>query len=469
MSTEVKPQDPVVVHTTEFSLNEVVKLSPRALLLDNAATASVVNRADMLYDLTQADYSVSITGLSGESMLTDVRGKIIGLDVQAWLCKEARGNIVVFGHLDEAYDVEHLKRKGFLIRRRGKQDVFFEKRRCDKLGNALYVYNVPEHRLMAVTSVEENKLGYSKRELTDAVRARELSARVAYPSNKDLAELLTTGGIINCPVTAHDVARAEKIFGPDIAVLKGKTPKRKSLRIKLVPVPETVLSTKVQNLHCDVMFVDSLPYLLTVSEPLGLRMVKLLDGGKRDAKAMYDAFVCILKEYESRGFSIDYVFFDGEKPIAAAKGLLASLNVRLNTSSANKHVPIAERAIRQIKERIRAVATTLPYACPLKLMPYLVDFVVRCINLFPKTTALERVSPREMFTGIKLDYHRDLRVTFGAYAQIEVPHAESNDPRAARTEGAISLLPRVDVTSTSWGVARLSNVTSSRSYRSLTR
>lgn len=297
-------------------------------MLDNAATASVVNRADMLYDLTQADYSVSITGLSGESMLTDVRGKIIGLDVQAWLCKEARGNIVVFGHLDEAYDVEHLKRKGFLIRRRGKQDVFFEKRRCDKLGNALYVYNVPEHRLMAVTSVEENKLGYSKRELTDAVRARELSARVAYPSNKDLAELLTTGGIINCPVTAHDVARAEKIFGPDIAVLKGKTPKRKSLRIKLVPVPETVLSTKVQNLHCDVMFVDSLPYLLTVSEPLGLRMVKLLDGGKRDAKAMYDAFVCILKEYESRGFSIDYVFFDGEKPIAAAKGLLASLNVR---------------------------------------------------------------------------------------------------------------------------------------------
>eukprot|EP01040_Poterioochromonas_malhamensis_P015101 gene15101-16841_t len=50
-----------------------------------------------------------------------------------------------------------------------------------------------------------------------------------------------------------------------------------------------------------------------------------------------------------------------------------------------------------------------------------------------------------MFTGIKLDYHRDLRVTFGAYAQIEVPHAESNDPRAARTEGAISLLPSGDL------------------------
>eukprot|EP01040_Poterioochromonas_malhamensis_P011415 gene11415-12445_t len=246
VSTEVKPQDPVVVHTTEFSLNEVVKLSPRALLLDNAATASVVNRADMLYDLTQADYSVSITGLSGESMLTDVRGKIIGLDVQAWLCKEARGNIVVFGHLDEAYDVEHLKRKGFLIRRRGKQDVFFEKRRCDKLGNALYVYNVPEHRLMAVTSVEENKLGYSKRELTDAVRARELSARVAYPSNKDLAELLTTGGIINCPVTAHDVARAEKIFGPDIAggcyfYILGSGAIVKRDKFTLLPIPNEVI------------------------------------------------------------------------------------------------------------------------------------------------------------------------------------------------------------------------------------
>lgn len=74
-------------------------------------------------------------------------------------------------------------------------------------------------------------------------------------------------------------------------------------------------------------------------------------------------------------------------------------------------------------------------------MPYLVDYVVMAINMFPKTTSIDKISPREYFLGRKINYKTDLRITFGEYAQVSIPNIVSNDPRVPRTEGAIALLP----------------------------
>ena len=48
-------------------------------------------------------------------------------------------------------------------------------------------------------------------------------AKVGYPSIKDFTIMVKENMIMNFPVTIEDVRRAEKINGPSVQALKGKT------------------------------------------------------------------------------------------------------------------------------------------------------------------------------------------------------------------------------------------------------
>jgi hypothetical protein len=129
-----------------------------------------------------------------------------------------------------------------------------------QLRDGLYVCNLREKITYAfVTTTLENEQNFTKREVFKAREAKELSQRLAYPSSDDL-------GIINCPVTAHEVARAFQLYGPDIASLKGKTKRSKPEIAKIEYVKRKV--SALQTLHVDVMFVEGDVYLGSVSNPL---------------------------------------------------------------------------------------------------------------------------------------------------------------------------------------------------------
>jgi hypothetical protein len=51
---------------------------------------------------------------------------------------------------------------------------------------------------------------------------------VGYPSNKDFNNMVRSNMIKNCPVISKSVSEANKIFGPDIASMKGKNNKAKA-------------------------------------------------------------------------------------------------------------------------------------------------------------------------------------------------------------------------------------------------
>ena len=59
-----------------------------------------------------------------------------------------------------------------------------------------------------VQTVTENEKGYSKRQINDTKTARDLYAKVGYPSIRDFATMIKKNTIINCPVTIEDVIRA---------------------------------------------------------------------------------------------------------------------------------------------------------------------------------------------------------------------------------------------------------------------
>jgi hypothetical protein len=56
-----------------------------------------------------------------------------------------------------------------------------------------------------------------------AKQARNLAQALSCPSNTDLKAILRMDGINDCTVVQDVVVLAEKIFGKDIAILKGKT------------------------------------------------------------------------------------------------------------------------------------------------------------------------------------------------------------------------------------------------------
>ena len=66
--------------------------------------------------------------------------------------------------------------------------------------------------LCFVTTVADNELDFSKRELKGAQAARELVPILAYPSTANLKQMLRTGQIRNTSVTIRDVEVAEKVY-----------------------------------------------------------------------------------------------------------------------------------------------------------------------------------------------------------------------------------------------------------------
>jgi len=74
-----------------------------------------------------------------------------------------------------------------------------------------------------ISTVENNKLPFTKQQILGVEQARNLLAGLGFPSNKDFKWMLQANQIKDCPVTLQDAEVAEKIWGPNIASLKGKT------------------------------------------------------------------------------------------------------------------------------------------------------------------------------------------------------------------------------------------------------
>jgi hypothetical protein len=82
-----------------------------------------------------------------------------------------------------------------------------------------------------VSTVNENRKGYTKRQFEDAKLARRLYHIMGCPTVENFKKILRQNIVINCPVTPQHVDIAEAIFGPDIGALKGKTTRQRPLPV----------------------------------------------------------------------------------------------------------------------------------------------------------------------------------------------------------------------------------------------
>ena len=72
--------------------------------------------------------------------------------------------------------------------------------------DGLYYHDTRNRVITLVQIVQENKEGYSQRQIQDAKKDRDLYAKVGYPSARYFQLIISENIILNCPVTVSDVA-----------------------------------------------------------------------------------------------------------------------------------------------------------------------------------------------------------------------------------------------------------------------
>jgi hypothetical protein len=114
--------------------------------------------------------------------------------------------------------------------------------------------------------------------------------------------------------------------------------------------------------------------------------------------------------------------------------------MNINIFAPNEHIPEVERKIRTVKEHVGGILTTLPFKLiPSVIIVHSVVFSVMWINFFPpKSGVSQHLSPQAIVTGLCADADKHCRIPFGAYAQVRVEPAPSNDAMTSRTVGGIS-------------------------------
>ena len=145
----------------------------------------------------------------------------IGEDQSVWFSDEAITNIlslidgiVLYQVTYDSNDME------FIVHRNehGKPNMLFMMH-----SSGLQYWDPYNKDFNFINTVEDNKTVFTKRQIVNADKARELYASLAYPSNADYKWILKSNQIKDCPVTIKDAEVTTKIWGPNIAALKGKT------------------------------------------------------------------------------------------------------------------------------------------------------------------------------------------------------------------------------------------------------
>ena len=170
-----------------------------------------------------------------------------------------------------------------------------------------------EEHCNVIASVEENKTGYTERQFEQAKRARRLYHSVGAPTVENFKHMLRSNIIKDCPVTERDVNIAEKIFGPDIGALKGRTTRRKPSAVKedQIQVPPELIAEPDDLVYCmDLFYVNNMPMLNGIDKTVKYRKVVPLPS--RTAESMYKGIDTVLRDYNKAGMCIKVIRCDNE-------------------------------------------------------------------------------------------------------------------------------------------------------------
>jgi hypothetical protein len=418
----------------ELSLESNANYLERTTASSNSCTEKIIGDSDQVF--TNDDSSM-IMGSKKVTLQSKSNGKSFPSFVdqiskeQRFLRSEGTGETAI-------------ERRLALPRKRSLRKSAFPMSESDKVFNTNNVdITTPklvendQNKYVFVETIEANMAKFTKREVANAEVARRLFSILGRPSLKDFIDMIHHNRLKNCPITVADVRRATSIWGPDLGAIVGRTTRKKPNSL-----PDEVFirhNQETTTVYLDLFTISSLIFLLSISKGFNLLVIRYMDDKKANSADV--AIREIIAAYARNNVKVSTIYCDGESGITALKTKIEQAGVALEQCSKNEHIATIERAGRQMKERVRSFANTLPFELTKEILIYLVYYLVSMINAFPRSTsAIEGVAPKTKVTGKTLDYLVDCKLEFGEYVQANEDNTNTNSMNA-RTFPAICLGP----------------------------
>jgi hypothetical protein len=412
-------------------------------LLDNQSTCDIVLNPKIVKNLGQVEGYMQLATQAG-STTTNWMADVPGYYQPVWFHPHGIANILSLINMKAKYHVRYDSRGGespnqFCVHKEdGTQRKFQQSKR------GLYYHDTAateNHAVLAVNTVEYNKSKYTIRDYSRAVLAGKVQILVGRPELKDFLEYLDANSIPNCPIHRQDAINAHAIFGRDLGSIQGKTTRRKlkaviSAAANNLP-KEIMLHYRDITLCIDIMFVNKIPFFLSISRNIRFITAEVLDNRKH--ATLVAALQRIHGIYRKRGFCIINIV--GNSEFECTLGAVATnLQSELNICGEDEHVPDIERCICTIKERTCCTYSVTPFDhFPLRMIIEMVFLSVFWVNAFPHKLGIsQQLSPRTIVTGLHIDYLKHCRIQFGQYVQT---HEKHNNTMTSRTIGALALRP----------------------------
>jgi hypothetical protein len=380
-----------VVGVERFGLTKV--------LLDNQADISIM-KPNLLRMIEPAEKPIKVNGVGGVQLVVNETGYLQDF-FRVYATANTKANVLCFADVEDLYEITYEQGTSFTVHLPDREIIF--KRR-----NKLYVADFQEYygNLLATKS-------YTKGEMHCTAQAYDFLKMSGYPSVQEAIHPVQDGHIANMPMlTAEDVRKAFSLFGEPVGRVRGKMTMRKIGRV--VYDNDLVLDEKKQVLYTDVMRLDGHHFLVTVYEPLQLMLQCPVE--RENANALGIALQGQLELLQSRGFTPTCVHTD---PQSSFRTLTASFeNVVIDMSGAGDFVPKVDIKIRRTKEVYRGVKAELPWKLPPLMVKDLVAYAVSRINIWQTTAISQNVCPRVLFTGLRVDFTKELSLAFGDYCEV---------------------------------------------------
>jgi hypothetical protein len=237
-------------------------LNPKWILLDSQSTADIFCNAALLSDIHESGRWINIHCNAGVRQVTKV-GTLKNYG-EVWYFEDAIASILSLAKMSKRYPVKFNSVNGnqFVIIQPNKEVIFKQSK------SGLYFHDTMNREVVMVNTVKVNREGYTQRQYDGAKAVRHSHGLVGYPSSKDYTNMVRSNMIRDCPITSADVKLSNKIFGPGIASLKGKTTRNtpEPILTDYVKIPKAIIDLNQDvTLAADIMFVDSIPFLISVS------------------------------------------------------------------------------------------------------------------------------------------------------------------------------------------------------------
>jgi hypothetical protein len=286
--------------TTMHMKSKGARVPGRWILLDNQLTVDVFHNAKLLTNVRKSDKNLAIqcnAGVATTNLVDDFPGY-----GTVWYHPKGIANIL---------SLSRMRERGYCVVYDSGNGNQFIVHTSD--GSAPRIFKQSERGLFYLTcvigtvlinTVASTKTKYTERAYSHALLARRLQWIIGHPSARTFLWIVNDNLLPNCPITRKDILAAEHIvFGPDVGSLKGKTVCRGAAHvdIRTVDIPASLISQyREVVLAADVMFVNKIPFFVTISRDIEFGTAEVLPNQK--ILALKSAMTYVLSIYRKRGF-----------------------------------------------------------------------------------------------------------------------------------------------------------------------